>query len=238
MKGVVTKLDPLKNFGFVRALNRNEIPIGDEHFFHCNENVKVDCIGRVHLKVDDPVEFEPSIKNGKLRATNIINLSATNIDPHTHKEWSVISRWYPADIFSEVAQAWLTRDTGDQLVLFSSDICNFRAIERHLHADLWVYHSVAQSAGRGHSGGKFHAKCAQVYIPGINESEFVFDDLEAEREQYPSGSVEAHFLSLPDLETAIGEADDQDKPGQVYAATERKLPLREIIRRQRTHSPA
>jgi hypothetical protein len=231
MKGVVTKLpDVHKCWGFIQSLDEQDLPTGEELFYHVND-VQIDCIGRRHLSVGDILDFEPRLKDGRLRATNVMSLSARTINPLTHKEWSFISKWSRADGV-EQASAWLQRDTGDQLVLFPDDIVDFKKLEPHLRVNLWVFHSVAQSAGRCNSRGKFHAKHAQVYVPAINGSDFVFDDPEVDPgPQYPEGSIEAHFLNLPDTEPAI-ETGDSNKPGVVYAATEPKLSLREIIRRR------
>jgi len=220
MNGVVRRVpDPLKNFGFIRGLDDAGRNIRDDVFFHVSQCQK-DCIGRHHLKSGDKVEFDLVEVNGKCRAENVVNLSALDIDPISHREWSFISNWSPAD-GPEPALGWMERDTGDQIALFPEDIANFESIESHIRVGLWVYHGVGQKK----KSGKWYASDAIVRLPELD------GETDIPEPAFQVDTIEHHFLSAPELPLAE-PAPEHLKPGDVYLPSEKKLSLKQLIARR------
>lgn len=171
--------------------------------------------------IGDELEFDlVTLDDGKFRAENIINLSALEIDPFTHREWSMTTSWTPADVEGGVsALGWLERESGDSALLTPINIENFGDVESSMSAGIWVYHGIQKAD----HNDKWLATNAIVQFPG---------EAEASESEEPLDELSQHFLNAPEL-PLIEPEPERLEPGHVYRPSEKKMSLRELIARKR-----
>jgi hypothetical protein len=217
MQGIVYSIpDPLKNFGFIRGFDDQGSIVSESIFFHYEDFRTADPIGRRRPLVGDEVEFCLSTEvKRRWRALNIVNRTASGIDRTTHREWSVLKNWQPADSVAGVRPlGWLERESGDSIILFPNAIGDFENIESHLYAGLWIYHGVAVSD----YSEKWVATDAIVQFPDEPQPE-------------PLDEISQHFLNAAELPLDESETERLE-PGHVYLPSEKKMTLRELITRK------
>jgi hypothetical protein len=227
MQGIVHSIpDPLKNFGFIRGFDDQGSIVSESIFYHHEDFRAADPIGRRRPLVGDHVEFYLSTEEKrKWRALNIVNLTTSGIDRTTHREWSILKSWQPADPVAGVRPlGWLERESGDSIILFPNAIGDFETIEPNICASLWICHGVAVSD----YSQKWVATDAVVHFP----DEQVIDSSDSDSaEPELLDEISQHFLDAEELPLDETESERLD-PDQVYTASERKLTIRELIARK------
>ncbi len=215
MRGQVRRIsDPLKNFGFIRAFDDNGVSVNENVFYHF-VSVNEDPIGRRRPVVGDDVEFDlVQSADGRFRAENVTNLSALQIDPSSHREWSYIKSWKPAEPeFGRPALGWLERESGDAAVLLPVNIQDFGSVEDNISIGFWVFHGIQKSD----RNDQWLATDAIVHFPEDETSD-----------SEPLDELSEHFLDVEELPLSEPELE-RLQPGHVYLPSEKRMTLREII---------
>jgi hypothetical protein len=221
MKGIVGRIPVrgLKNFGFIHVLREpGDERVPESVFYHFESVVQPDALGRTRPLLFDELEFDLATRaDGKVRAENIMNLSAQGLSSVSWREWSWITAWKP-EKDGALAVAFLERENGDSIALFQSNILNFNEVKENIRTGLWVYHGVAQDEQE-----RWFATKAEIHFPDSNEVESSGSPESFELE--PLDDISQHFVNVekPPLD------EKEPEPVSLFSPENRVKTLRQLI---------